>query len=301
MVDSLFEEIDRMMDEILGTGKSKNDTGKSNRADIGDMLEQILSTTSQAPNQLSSISLVELLAAFDPKSDMPTKFTNRNLNRFRQAHPDSNSFVNTYFNALRSIDPSVSATGKKSTEIQFEYLFGIPVLVVDRLLWTTPVSNIHISNGYWRPGIVCVHSDELVKDLKIEIMREILNWLKNDKMFKIPGIQPNIPMDRLYIKTRRDMMVSARTEIILRLTADPGFLYDMADTEVISYLCDSKISVVESIPEDFYSLIRKVVDFVKAVDNGNYSKMTRTKLCQIMYSQTDCVAILKAIADHISK
>ena len=267
---------------------------------IGEALRLLVFETDISPNLANFISLLELFEAFSNRNALSEQFVSRNKKVYNQEY-SSQQFISEYYETIKLALPQITLAGDGFVERQFVYLFGIPVLVVANTLpWSIPESYDTQLSKFWMPGIVCVDSPDLVNSVRIEIMRVILNWFKAGNVFKKQELLPNIPADRMFVQTRRNIVEYARTEIILHLTANPGFLCTKDDFELTPYLAGTNLQQIQSIPDDFYSQFRQVIDIVKLVDSSQYKQLSRKKMCQIMYTKTDCPAILQAVKNHIN-
>jgi hypothetical protein len=296
-VSSILDEISASIDSIFGTDKTKK-TGTSDLSDIfseiGDIIGQVDGFSKKSSNTQSANDFLQLFQGFNSPRSLAIQFSDRNKKCFCQTYQNGNELLNSFFNNLRQIDPNVSILSNRSAEIDFSYILGVPVLVIDRIPWESKITDSLTSDKFFKPGIICLNGIDSDQNIKFELMKIVLACFKKGNVFKVQDVMPNLPPERQYIKTRRDIVEKARNLAIAYLVAKPGRLSPMPRVKAIQLLTESELSKIEAIPDNFYRKLSTIVDLILAVDEGLDKPISRVKLIQILYQNSDCGTIIDA-------
>jgi hypothetical protein len=310
VLDDIFDDFDKMIDSILGPkdllGKKSKSPGTKSKIDglerdLNSIFENLEMELRPKSDIFSSINPLDFFDGFKNKDTLLTNFIAYNERNQNQNYSDSLVLINDYYSYLKFNQPSAVVLDFVPSGQPVVYQFGIPILIINRIPWNIRSYSNRMPNKFWKPGIVCLDGSDITINLKIEVMRLVVDWFKNGKVFNIPDIMSNLPPERSFIRTRRDILVHARTEIIVNLIANPGQLTQKSDLELMVSLAGTDESTIKSIPDRFYDQFKQIAIFTKIVDGGDFAKLSRTNLCQIMYKHTDCDSIIGAINNLISK
>jgi hypothetical protein len=295
-LNDLFGSIDSIFGQDSKTKKSGN-TANPN-TDIFSDLEDILQLLDLASQKTSNIQngddFLSLFQGFDNPRKLAIQFSDRNKRYFCQKYKNGEELLRAFLNNLHNIDPTVKISPNRATIVDFSYILGVPVLVIDRIPWESKITNSLTSDKFFKPGIICLSGLDSDQNIKFELMKIALVWLKKNNVFKVQDVMPSLPPDRQYIKTRRDIVEKVRTLVIAYLVTKPGVLPYMSRDKAIELLTDSKLFEVETIPDNFYHQLSRIVDFIMAVDLGQDKPISRVKLIQILYQNSDCGTITDA-------
>jgi hypothetical protein len=243
----------------------------------------------------SDLDLPSLFRAFKDPKKLARQFTAYNKSFYKQTY-DADSFFHAFMKDYLSDSYLSPIKPNKFRKYGFFYLFGIPVLLVDRLPYDNHEDNIQIGGNRSEVGIICVLANNLIEIARHEIMHCIVAWLKVIKVFKLSIMSEGSDQHENY---RKKVLTHIRDEMITYLTANPSMLSERPIEFPSRSVSGLSLNKLKSIFTSDYTVLKRLLEGVMIVDRG-YPKMSREKLCQILMFHTDCESIILSFNSHVN-
>jgi hypothetical protein len=245
----------------------------------------------------SDIDLLSLFTAFKNPENLSRKFIEHNKSFYNQSH-SVDSFLLEFMRDYMNNNFRAPINPHKFVKHSFFYLFGIPVLIVDRLPWDNRIDGMQTNGRYSKVGIICVLNFNLLETARHEIMHAVVAFLKVIEKFKMPLLDKDIKSCFQDTDGRKLALVHIRDEIITYLTANPRVLSERSKDIAESSVSGLDKQKLQSVFSSDYANLSMLIERALVVDRG-YARMYREKLCQILMFHTDCESIILSFNSHI--
>ncbi|MGL4758008.1 MAG: hypothetical protein ACRCXZ_01620 [Patescibacteria group bacterium] len=199
--------------------------------------------------------------------EVRSKFISFNLSMYQQ-NLSPKQMINQFL--IRSNSKSKGLSIKYRF---FEYLFGIPIMVLDLEEYQTVFPNEPTLGGHIFPiGIICTNTDIGTLTLTHEIAHALICYFKSTGTF---ARYPNNP--RLQIESQL-IVENLRNEAIVYLTVNPGKLSKLNDQQLLFALTNRDL---EQITKLHLNQLVTSAKTIRNIDEGN-KVTTRLQLARAL-------------------
>jgi hypothetical protein len=247
---------------------------------------------------IDNSTFLDLFRIFSKPDKLTNQFVARNKQFFDQSITDPKVFLNKLIQDNFSQNFDLKIHYPNTTPLSLFYIYGVPILIVDRLPWDSQSNGLLMGGRCFDLGIICAYYSEIEIIVKHELTHVLMRWLKEIDVFKLPRLTKDGPLYLPYEDLRNTTLAHFRDETITHLIANPGVISERSKDLVVRSLSGKAVSQLKPIFSHDFRLLDSIINAVITIDKGHL-KMSREKLAQIMLENTNCSSIIKVFNEHV--